>query len=414
MEPKKSYESALVAVMFLTWGTVFLDRMAVLYLAPFIAPELHLSHEQVGMLASATAIAWALSTLFFGAVSDRLGRRVVLIPMVFVFSLLSFVSGLARNFGQMLFARGAMGVAEGPCWSIMNAIVEESSPPSRRGRNIGIVVSAAAAIGLAIAPVLTTQVAAVHGWRTAFFIAGIPGLVAGALIWTVVREPSELDGSNADRHPKANLADFLSLVRYRNIWCCSLGAAGFISWLLLQNVFGPLYITQVAHQPATTGGFLMGSAGAGSLVIGFIAPSLSDRIGRRRVLMVMAGLSTLLPLALLTKPLYDHLWLLAGVLFFTHGGQAMAALMVALVPAESVPRMLAASAIGFVTLVGEIVGGTLAPIVGGALAQTYGLQVPLLMASGGAALCALAAVLLRETGQEMRGAARQKTPVVVG
>jgi predicted MFS family arabinose efflux permease len=411
MEYKKSYENALVAVMFLTWGTVFLDRMAVLYLAPFIAPELHLSHEQVGLLASATAVAWAFSTLLFGALSDRIGRRVVLIPMVFLFSILSILSGLARNFSQMLLARGAMGIAEGPCWSIMNATVEESSHPSRRGRNVGIVVSAAAAIGLAAAPVLTTQVAAVYGWRVAFCVAGAPGLVAGVLIWAIVREPSAA-GPAAERRRKAELADFLSLLRYRNVWCCALGAAGFISWLLLQNLFGPLYITEVAHQPATTAGFLMGAGGAGSLVIGFIAPSLSDRIGRRRVLMVMGGLSFILPLALLAKPLYEHLWVLAAVLFLSHGGQAIAALMVALVPAESVPKMLAASAIGFVTLVGEIIGGTLAPFIGGALAQTYGLEVPLLMASLGALVCVLAAFLLREPGQEAAEAVARKRPAV--
>jgi predicted MFS family arabinose efflux permease len=399
MTHDRSYEKALVAIMFLTWGAVFLDRMAVLYLAPFIAADLHLSPRQIGTLAAATAVTWAFSTLFLGALSDRIGRKVVLIPMVFSFSILSFVSGLAQNFRQLLLARGALGIAEGPCWSIMNATVEQSSAPKRRGRNVGIVVSAAAAIGLAVAPVLTTQVAAVFGWRVAFAVAGAPGLVAGFLIWRFVREPRRAGGQHAAAHRhRVSFADVLSLVRYRNVWCCALGASGFITWITLQSVFGPLYITQVGHKSATTAGLLMGAAGAGSLFIGFVAPSLSDRIGRRKILMILGGLSMWLPLALLARPLYEHLWLLAVVLFLTHGGQGLAALMVALVPAESVPASLSASAIGFVTLAGELIGGALAPAIGGTLAHTHGLAVPLIIAAAGALVCVIAALLMGETG----------------
>ena len=126
----KRYENTLVAILFLSWGTVFLDRMSQLYLAPYITPEFHLTHEQVGMLASVLAITWAVSTLFFGALSDRFGRRTILIPAVFAFSLLSWLSGVAHTFHQLLLIRALMGIAEGPCWSIMTALIEESSTPS--------------------------------------------------------------------------------------------------------------------------------------------------------------------------------------------------------------------------------------------------------------------------------------------
>jgi hypothetical protein len=55
-----NYETGLVALLFLTWGTVFLDRMSLVYLAPFIVPELHLTHAQVGLLVSALALAWGV------------------------------------------------------------------------------------------------------------------------------------------------------------------------------------------------------------------------------------------------------------------------------------------------------------------------------------------------------------------
>lgn len=67
MDRSKRYENTLVAILFLTWGTVFLDRMSQLYLAPYIVPEFHLTHAQVGMLASVLAVTWAISTVFLAA-----------------------------------------------------------------------------------------------------------------------------------------------------------------------------------------------------------------------------------------------------------------------------------------------------------------------------------------------------------
>ena len=175
-----------------------------------------------------------------------------------------------------------------------------------------------------------------------------------------------------------------------------MGAAGFMGWLFLQNVFAPLYITGPAHQSGTTAGFLMGAAGLGSFFIGLVIPSVSDRIGRKPALLISAVLSAILPLALACNGLYSHLWLLAAILFCTHGGQAMAALVVVLMPAESVPPHFIATAIGMTTLVGEILGGAFAPTLGGAMAEKYSLATPLWMGSACMILVVLAALLFRE------------------
>ena len=390
---ERGYERRMVAIMFFTWGVVFLDRMAQLYLMPYIAADLKLSDEEVGALASAMAVCWAVSGLLFGMVSDRLGRKVVLVPLTAAFSLLSGVSGLARNFAQLLTVRSVMGGTEGPCWSVMNALVEQSSSPARRGRNVGVVVSAAALIGLALAPVLTTQIAAHLGWRVAFLIAGVPGLLMAYLIARHVREPVR-----PHARKRLSLLGMFAILRYRNIWLCCLAAAGFMSWLFLQNAFAPLYITRVEHLDPRVAGFLMGAAGLGSFFIGILAPSLSDRLGRRSMLIVMGLLSTLLPLALLCHALYANLWLLAGILFLTQGGQAITALAVVLIPAESVPAAAVGTAIGFVTLVGELAGGTAAPLVAGSLATSFGLQWPLLMAAAGSLLVLVSALFMRTPG----------------
>jgi predicted MFS family arabinose efflux permease len=394
-------QTGFMALLFLTWGTVFLDRMSQLYLAPFMVPALHLTNADVGELAGMTGICWAFSTLIFGALSDRIGRRAVLIPAIFAFSALLWLSGIAHGFEQLLVIRGLIGVAEGPCWSVITALVEERSAPEHRGRDVGIIVSAASLIGLAVAPILTTQVAAHFGWRAAFFVAGVPGFILGVLVWRYVDEPRGL--ANAARQ-KPGLADYLSVLKYRNMWLCCLGSVGVITWLFEVSVFAPLYITQVAHQPATTAGFLLGASGLGAFFGGLFYPALSDKIGRKPALVLMSILTALLTMAMLTPALYANLWLLAGIFFITNAQQAVVALTMVLVPTETVPARLAATAIGMSTLAAEFVGATLAPSIGGRLAQHYGLAVPLYMAIGGTCLVFVAALLLKETARRPRAA----------
>jgi predicted MFS family arabinose efflux permease len=385
--------------MFFAWGTVFLDRMSVLYLSPFIAPDLHLTHAQVGLLASSLAIAWAVSSLVMGAVSDRIGRRPVLVPAVFAFSVLSWLSGLARSFAQLFAARTLMGIAEGPTWSTITATVEESSAPERRGRNVGVVVSAAALVGLALAPVLTTQIAARSNWRVACFVAGIPGLILGALLWKFVREP----GKNAAvAHPKPSLAGYFSLLRYRNMWLCCLASAGFMTWLWVMHTFAPLYITGVTKNSATFAGLIMGASGLGSFVWGWILPWLSDYTGRRTTLLLVALISGLVPLTYQISFLVEHPWLMAIAGFVANGGQCIAALTLVVIPTESVPPQFAATAIGLATMVGEIFGGTLAPTVSGAIADHYGLRASLWIAAAGAIIVFLASIFMHETAPSKR------------
>jgi len=392
----KRYESTLVVLFFFTWGTVFLQRMSVVYLAPFIVPDLHLRHTQVGLLASALALSWAASGLIFGAVSDRVGRRPVLVPAVFLFSVFSWLSGLVQTFSQLFLVRTVMGIAGGPTWSTMTATIEASCEPKRRGRDIGIVVSAAALVGLALAPVLTTQIASRFGWRTAFFIAGIPGVILGGAIWKIMKEPAGAE-SGAPHHAKPSLADYFSLLKYRNMWLCCLGAAGFMTWLFVMNVFSPLYITEVSGKSATLAGLVVGAGGLGAFMWGWIFPWVSDRAGRKPTLLFVALLSALAPLIYQVPFLIAHPWLMAGAGFLTNAGQGLAALVLVLVPTESVPARLGATAIGLSTLFGEVFGGAFAPTLAGSMADKYGLAAPLWIATSGALLVFVVSLFIKET-----------------
>jgi predicted MFS family arabinose efflux permease len=408
VRPSARYEFGLVVLLFLTWGTVFLDRMSLLYLAPFIAPDLHLSHTQVGLLVSALALAWAVSGLILGAISDRVGRRPVLLPAVFAFSVLSWLSGIVTSFGELFTVRVLMGFAEGPTWSTITATIEESSAPERRGRNVGVVVSAAALVGLALAPVLTTQIAARVGWRGAFFVAGLPGILLGLLLWKFVKEP--LRDQPATIHPKPSWKEYFALLRQRNIPLCCLAGAGFMTWLFVMNAFAPLYITEVSRNSATFAGLILGASGLGAFLWGWTLPWLSDSTGRKPALLFVALISAVVPLTYQVPFLVSHPWLLALAGFVANGGQGIAALALVLIPAESVPPEFAATAIGLTTLVGEIFGGTLAPAVAGGVADRYGLAAPLWIAAAGAVTVFCAGLFLQETAPHKLTPTHQSHP----
>ncbi len=412
MDISRRYERTLVAILFFTWGTVFLDRMSQLYLAPYFAPVFRLNDQQIGFLASVVSIAWAIGSLLFGAASDRFGRRKILIPAVLIFSAFSWLSGLARSFHELLVIRALIGLAEGPCWVAISALLEESSARSRRGRNVGIVTSGAALVGLFAAPILTTQIASRFGWRWGFFVTGIPGLIMVFLIWKYIKEPEQSAAGAALRERGASLSHYFSVLKLRNIWLAAIGAGGFISWLFLQNTFAPLFITRNMHQDPRTAGFLLGAAGLGSFFIGFLLPALSDRLGRKSILLMLAAISALLPLALLARPLYSHLWLLSAILFLTQGGQAIAALIIVLIPAESVSPELTGTAIGMVNMVGELIGATVAPTLGGMLADSHGLGSTMLMAVGGMLLLFIVTLFLKETARPTTHTVEREAPAL--
>jgi MFS family permease len=184
-----------------------------------------------------------------------------------------------------------------------------------------------------------------------------------------------------------------------------------MSWLFALSVFAPLYITEVAHQTPTTAGFLLGASGLGSFFLGFLLPSLSDRIGRKPVLLWMAALSAVVPLAFLVPVLYVYPLLLAAIVFVSNTGQGIASLVMVLIPTESVPAQLRATSIGLATLVGEVVGATGAPVLAGGLAERQGLGLTMWLAAAGSVVLFLAALFLQETERPQAAGPRQSPDV---
>ncbi|MEO6041082.1 MAG: MFS transporter, partial [Croceibacterium sp.] len=180
------YEWKIILVLSLTFGLVGLDRFILPVLFPAFMGELGLTYQDLGNLVGILAIFWGISAAAMGFLSDRVGRRKVLIPAVIIFSLMSALSGMAGSLVALLAIRAAMGLAEGPVASTGVAVAVEASHPNRRGMNNGIFQCMISLFGNAIGPIIATQLLLVTGWRTVFLLVGVPGLIMAAVMFFLV------------------------------------------------------------------------------------------------------------------------------------------------------------------------------------------------------------------------------------
>jgi MFS family permease len=184
------YEWKAVLLLSLAFGLVGLDRWIVAPLAPALIADLGLTPQDLNNLVAVLGICWGLAAILMGRLSDRVGRRKVMLPAIVLFSLMSGLSGAAGGFVALLLVRSLMGVAEGAFCPTSFAATVEASRADRRGFNQGLQQSMFALFGLGLGPIIATALLRVMSWRVVFLLAAVPGLVLSALLWRVIREPA--------------------------------------------------------------------------------------------------------------------------------------------------------------------------------------------------------------------------------
>jgi MFS family permease len=393
------YETRLIWVLGITFGFVFFDRNAAAFLMPFIASDLHFSNTQIGWIASALSFTWAVSGFLGGAYADRTPHRKRLLLMAVVaFSLCSFLSGLAASFLTLFLARLLMGMAEGPILPVSQSLVAFESAHSNRGHNMGVMqYFGSNLLGSFVAPLILVAVATAYGWRTSFFIAGIPGLIMAALIARYVREPAAhpLNAAGPPAVSAMSAAMWTDMLRHRNMWLCMLTCIVMVSWMVLGWAFLPLYYIKIKHYSPAQMSVLMSVLGLSAAFFSFVVPGLSDRFGRRPVIILFNLVGVLVPAAALYFT--GSIYALAALIFLGWSASGTLPLLMGTIPSETIPARYLATAIGMVVGLGEVLGGVGSPAIAGWAADAYGLQVPLLMQGGCALIAALLALFLIET-----------------
>ena len=391
-----NYEWKAVTLLCLGFGLVGIDRFMIMPLFPVIAHDLKLDYQDLGQITGGLAIAWGVAALFMGNLSDRLGHRKVLIPAIIVFSLLAGLSGLATGVVSLMMIRALMGLAEGAYTPASIVATLDASKPSRQGLNIGIQQTALPLFGLGLAPLLVTQLLKVVEWHWIFAIVSIPGLIVAYLLHRVLRDtPPAIAALHTSTHDPLEHA-WSAVFKYRNIPLNMVGMLCWLTCLVVLSALLPSYLVDYLHLSLEQMGYVLSAIGFGGTLGTLVMPGLSDRIGRKPV-MVSSVLGAGVGLYCLMHTGAEPLRLfasLATTLFFVF---SMICLTVGPISAESVPAKLMSTASGIVVGTGEIFGGGIAPAIAGFVAKTYGIQYIMHLAAIALVVGLVVTLLLKET-----------------
>ena len=387
-----TYENRLLALMCVTFGLVFVDRFALVYLSPFIVKDLGLNNTQVGMLVSALGITWAVSGYFTTAWAEsRNKKKVVFIVSVVLFSVASITSGLASGFVMLLLSRLLMGFFEGPTLPLIQSFIAKESSPNRIGLNMGILQSFGSTLfGFLIAPILLVAVASQYGWRSTFFIAGIPGLIMAFLCWKLIRPQT----AETDVKPTEESLSFRKILQFKNMRIVFVLACLFMTWLNSCLTFMPKYFTEIQGFTEGDMGKTMGLMGVSSLIAGVFVTALSERFGRKPMISLFILIGIMFPLAIV---FLKGSGLQIPMMFIGYFMFGALPLVLGAIPSETVPMHSVGKAIGLVAGAGEIFGSVLMPFVSGVLADKFGLNAPFYVSTIAAVLALIISFSLIET-----------------
>jgi len=167
----------------------------------------------------------------------------------------------------------------------------------------------------------------------------------------------------------------------------------------------PLFLTQVRGFGEATMSWLMGSLGISATIASFAIPGLSDRIGRRGLMIIMPFVAVIVPLGAMFFS--GPIWALGAIFVVGWLVTGTMPLFMATVPSESVDRAHIAGALGVCMGAGELIGGVMAPSIAGFAADQTSLHAPLWIMAGLAAAAGLVACGLRETAPRIIAARRE-------
>jgi predicted MFS family arabinose efflux permease len=238
------------------------------------------------------------------------------------------------------------------------------------------------------------------GWRTAFVLAGLPGLVLALALAITVRETQRPVQQSA-----GSIAALRRLMAIPNIWASAIVASLCMTCLVVTQALLPLFLVRARGLTPVNMSLIMGAVGVGALVGGFLLPAASDRVGRKPVLIVAALLGGLPALVCFGAP--GQVTSLFAVFGLFGAAGALLHIVISMIPGESADPADRVTAFGLVMGVAEILGGFVAPALTGFASDRVGLIAVPLVAGGSAVAAGVMSLLLVETAP--RVAARRQT-----
>jgi MFS transporter, putative metabolite:H+ symporter len=370
-----------------------------------IAAEFDLSSRQVGFLLGMQLLFMGVGGVFFGWLADRIGRKKVLIITIAIFSVFTFARALSPNYEVLLLLTCVAAIGIGGEYGVGQTLVAEVVPQHRRGWWSGLLyggVYVGIIAGSLVGGYLTPEI----GWRWTFALSGLPVLFA---LWVRRNTPEShvwadrVEQTTEGRTDRTRVSP--TIVR---VWllCVLAASLQFFAYYGIAS-FLPKYLVDQGSSVTSASTWLLFTAVAGGVGC-FIGSYLSDRIGRRKTLFLLASLAFVSGLGLVAT--WDQLlegggWVRVAFFAFFIGANGPA--VFGALFSESFPADIRATAVSSAL---QLARGMsfFPPIVAAALVPTFGYR-PIVLAAGimFGCLAALAWAFTETSGKQLETAASE-------
>ncbi len=386
----------------------YIDRYVVSALVESLKKsEIAPSDLQLGLLMSSFLIVYMMAAPVFGMLGDRGSRKRIIASGVAIWSIATGLSGLARNFAGLLGARAAVGVGEAAYGTVAPSLLADYFPRERRGRVFAIFYMAIP-MGSALGYVVGGLVDRHFGWRAAFFVAGMPGLILALLVLRL-REPmrgiQEVLAGEAPPPPAAGmLATYRQFIRNRFYTLTVLGYTAYTFAVGGLAFWMPAFLERVHQVPRAQatigfGGIVVVTGLAGTIAGGWLGDYFLKT--SRQAYLWVSAIATLLavPFAVLalgadSPMIYFPALVVAQLLLFASTGPINSAIV------NAVPAQQRASAVALSIFTIHVLGDVISPPLIGAIADVSSLSSAVMIVPVAMTLCAAFWIWAAKVGQQ--------------
>lgn len=274
----------VLGILVLAYTVNFIDRQILSILLESIKQDLGISDQMLGLLSGfAFALFYAVMGIPIALWADRGNRRDLISIALALWSLMTALCGMAQNFWQLAAARVGVGIGEAGCTPPAFSLLSDYYAPGERATAFAI-YSLGIPIGLMFGLFVGGWINEAFGWRMAFFVVGLPGVLLALVVKLTVAEPARGNIEKLDeRARKPLLKDTVKFLLNQPVFrhCAAAGSlSGFIAYAGM-GWYPAFLIRSHAMGTAEIGlwlGLIMGGAGVIGLLLGGY---LSDRLGAR-------------------------------------------------------------------------------------------------------------------------------------
>ncbi|PLW83371.1 MFS transporter [Kineobactrum sediminis] len=260
----------------------FVDRQILVILQEPIKADMGLSDAQLGLLSGFSfALIYVTAGIPIAWWADRGNRRNIVSLALAVWSGMTALSGFAQNYGQLLTARIGVGLGEAGGSPPAHSMISDYFPPEQRGRALSF-YSTGIYVGILLGFMFGGMIADAFGWRIAFLVVGIPGVLFAIVLRLTVREPNRGRWDSAlETAQRPTLAETMVVLRERpSFWYIALGCSlmAFVSYGV--GNFFPSFLIRIHSLSIGQVGIVLALVSGISGAVGtYLGGYLGDRFG---------------------------------------------------------------------------------------------------------------------------------------